>query len=358
MPGMTLKHFSATDFRCLESVAFEVDPDYNLIYGANASGKTSVLEAIAYLGRGKSFRRASADRVIRHGAAEFLLFGRVLSGDRESAVGVRNGAEGLEVSVDGDRSGGMAALASVLPLQVIDPDIHNLVAGGPEERRRYLDWMAFHVERGYLALWRNYRRALRQRNAALRNGSGGDTLLGWDRPFCELAEAIGEARVRVLEKARVRLESIGERLIGTTVGFDYQQGWPRGMSLAEALDRNRERDRQQGSSQVGPQRADLALSTDERRARKVVSRGQQKLLACTLVLAATGVVQSQIGRRLLLLLDDPAAELDSGALARLMGEVGVLGSQVIATSLQPDEALFPKLPARFHVEQGRLGPVP
>jgi DNA replication and repair protein RecF len=114
------------------------------------------------------------------------------------------------------------------------------------------------------------------------------------------------------------------------------------------------RDRQLGSTQAGPQRADLRLATEERSARQLVSRGQQKLLACTLILAATRVVQRHLGRPLLLLLDDPAAELDRGSLERLMEEVADLGSQVIATSLQSDVSLFPEAPARFHVEQGRL----
>ena len=78
--------------------------------------------------------------------------------------------------VDGENSGGAAALAAALPLQVIDPDVHNLVSGGPDERRRFLDWLAFHVEPEYLALWRQFRRALKQRNAALKAGGAREAL--------------------------------------------------------------------------------------------------------------------------------------------------------------------------------------
>lgn len=351
---MTLLSFAARDFRCLESVALEVSPRYNLVYGRNASGKTSLLEALAYLGRGRSFRRASTDRLVRHGAEEFVLFGRAAIGGRQRSLGVRNGRTGVEMSVDGERGGGVAALAELLPLQVVDPDVHDLVAGGPDERRRYLDWLAFHVEPGYLELWRDYRRALRQRNAILREGGPSDTLSGWDREFAGLAGRVHGARTRLLETARPALEATGQRLLGASVGFDYQRGWAEDQTLAEALQSGRGRDRQLGSTQAGPQRADLRLSSDERGARKVVSRGQQKLLACTLILAATSVVQRQLARPLLLLLDDPAAELDGASLERLMAEVAALGSQVIATSLQPDVALFPEAPARFHVERGHL----
>ena len=158
---MPLRRFTAQDFRCLASIDFEPDPAYTLISGPNASGKTSVLEAIAYLGRGKSFRGGQTPNLIRHGEQAFVLFGEVETGSRVASLGVRNSREGLEVRVDGETRGGAAELAAALPLLVIDPDVHNLVSGGPDERRRFLDWIAFHVEHGYLELWRRYRRALK-----------------------------------------------------------------------------------------------------------------------------------------------------------------------------------------------------
>ncbi|MEX2126402.1 MAG: DNA replication/repair protein RecF [Woeseia sp.] len=350
---MALRIFTCTDFRCLSSVTLEADPRYNLIHGPNASGKTSLLEAIAYLGRGKSFRGAPTHRLVRHGASEFLLFSKVQTGSRESAVGVRNGRSGLEISVDGDRTGGAAALATALPLQIVDPDVHNLVAGGPEHRRRYLDWIAFHVEQGYLGLWRRFRRALKQRNAALRDGATAE-LRGWDREFADLALEVDAARQRALARTLGALETTGLRLLGSAVGFEYRQGWSADKSLPEALAVGLERDLQAGITTIGPHRADLRLIYDERQARKLVSRGQQKLLACTLILAASRVVQATLDQPLLLLLDDPAAELDTEALERLMSEVAGLNSQVIATALHGAANLFPQPPARFHVERGVL----
>lgn len=351
---MTLLSFSCRDFRCLAEAAMEPDPRYNLIHGPNASGKTSLLEAMAYLGRGKSFRSAPPDRLVRHGAREFVLVGRIAQGDRELSLGVQNGRSGLEISVGGDRSGGAAELAETLPLQVVDPEVHSLVAGGPEERRRYLDWIAFHVEPTFLETWRRFRRSLRQRNAALRDAAPPAELAGWDREFCDAARRLHEARERGLALAAPVLGNTAERLLGSGIAFEYQRGWPAGQALEDALAAGRQRDLQLGSSGSGPQRADLRLSYDDRQARKLVSRGQQKLLACTLILAATEVVQRHLGRPLLLLLDDPAAELDEASLARLMTAVAALDCQVVATALHPDQQLFPTPPRRFHVEQGKL----
>jgi len=351
---LPLNTIKITDFRCLEAAEMDLGSGYNLIYGANASGKTSVLEGIAYLGRGRSFRGASTQDLIRNGASEFVLFGKTEIGPRVASLGVRNSRQGLEVHVDGEKSSGAAALAEMLPLQVIDPDVHNLVAGGPEERRRYIDWIAFHVEQGYLAQWRRFRRALKQRNAALRDGSSRDSLAGWDKELAEVGLEVHEARRRALEIARPALEEAGTTLLGSGVDFEYQRGWPADKTLLEALAASSERELQFGSTQTGPHRADMRLIYDERKARKRVSRGQQKLLACSLVVAAVEVVQTHLERPLLLLLDDPAAELDANSLNRLMSSVASLGCQVVATALEADKSLFPQTPSLFHVEQGLL----
>lgn len=351
---MTLQSFRCTDFRCLASAELELDSRYNLVHGANASGKTSLLEAIGYLGRGRSFRGAATDRLVRHGAREFVLFGRVGDGEPARTVGVRNGENGLAISIDGDRDAGVAALAELLPLQIVDPDVHDLVAGGPEQRRRYLDWISFHVEQGFLHAWRRFRKALRQRNAALRDRADASALAGWDREFAGAAIRVHEARERALSLAGDALRRTAERLLGTGIDFRYERGWPEGEGLEEALVRGRGRDLQLGTSGSGPQRADLRLSYDDRQARKLVSRGQQKLLACTMILAATEVVQGRLGRPLLLLLDDPAAELDEESLRRLMGAVAALECQVVATALLPALGLLSVSPRTFHVERGVL----
>ena len=355
---MPIQHFKAQNFRCLENIELEADPQYNLIYGQNASGKTSVLEAIAYLGRGKSFRGAATTDLIRHGEKEFVLFGEVSDGAHTAKVGVRNSSDGLETRVDGQNDGGAAALAAALPLQIIDPDVHELVAGPPDQRRRYLDWIAFHVEPGYLEAWRRFKWALKQRNAALRSGAGGAALDGWNAEFAELAALVDAGRRNALEVALDALCETGAELLGSEVGFEYRSGWNEEQGLLDALQESVERDRQQGSTQYGPHRGDLKLSYDERKARKLVSRGQQKLLACAMVLAAADTAQTALERPLLLLLDDPGAELDREALQRLMHRVVGLGSQVIATSLEPETPLFPAAAKTFHVEHGALREAP
>ena len=351
---MALIRFKCTDFRCIEKAELELDPAFNLIHGRNASGKTSLLEGMAYLGRGRSFRGSAPAELVRHGQASFLLNGIVRRDGSELRLGVQNGAGGLVVSVGGEKPQGAAGLAEALPLQIIDPDVHNLVAGGPEERRRYLDWVTFHVEQPYLEAWRRYRRALKQRNAALREAATREALESWTAELAETGEAVNASREATLDIVRPAIVETAEAMLGSAVQVSYQRGWSSDKTLAEALHDGLERDRQLGSSQIGPHRADLRLEYDAQRARRRVSRGQQKLLAGAMIVAAVEVVQTSLERPLTLLLDDPAAELDSDALARLMAGVVGLGCQVIATALDPERPLFPNPPRLFHVEHGAV----
>jgi DNA replication and repair protein RecF len=351
-----IRRFKVSNFRCLESADLDLSHEFNLIVGANASGKTSLLEALAYLGRGKSFRGAPTSSLIRHGESEFVLYGETESNGLGRKLGVRNSKLGLEVRVDGSSEGGVAALAEALPLQVIDPEVHSLVAGGPEMRRRFLDWVAFHVEHDHLHVWRRFRRALKQRNAALRTKASAAAMRSWNVEFVELSALLDESRRRSLEVAIDSLVDYGAGLLGTELGFEYQQGWNKDLSLEKALEEGLERDLQQGSTQHGPHRADLKISYDERQARRLVSRGQQKLLASAMILAATDTAQTALERPLLLLLDDPAAELDVDSLGRLLDAVRGLGCQVVASSLEKDTLETPPGTAVFHVEHGKLWP--
>lgn len=269
-------------------------------------------------------------------------------------MGVRNSRDGLEVRVGGESAAGAAALAETLPLQVIDPEVHNLIAGGPELRRRFLDWVAFHVEHDHLSIWRRFRRALKQRNAALRAKSGAAAIRSWNAEFLDLALQLDASRRRVLELSIDSLQEHGQLLLETDLAFEYQQGWSKEKDLADALTDGLERELYLGSTQAGPHRADIKVSYDERQARKLVSRGQQKLLASSMILAATETAQTALERPLLLLLDDPAAELDGDSIERLMTAVSALGCQVVATSLDPTALGFPEPPVMFHVEHGEV----
>ncbi|MGI9293704.1 MAG: DNA replication/repair protein RecF, partial [Pseudomonadales bacterium] len=123
----------------------------------------------------------------------------------------------------------------------------------------------------------------------MRAGATAGELMGWDKEMVELGDGVDGVRQRMLEITRPVFLDTGEALLGTAIDFDYYRGWSAEKTLAEAIASSLPRDQQAGSSQTGPHRADIRLKLDDRQAKKLVSRGQQKLLACALILAATEV---------------------------------------------------------------------
>lgn len=353
---MSVKKLWVQNVRCLETVVLE-PADHNLLYGQNASGKTSLLEAIFVLGRGRSFRGAQREGLIRDGEPEAVISGKVTRGESPGQIGLslKRGAA-PRVRINGRDETSAAALAEWLPVQVLDPGLHRLVDEGPGIRRRFLDWGLFHVEPDFLGHWRRYQRALRQRNAALKDRAVGD-LPAWDERVGAEGETLTVLRESYLEGLSEAVRAFGQRLLGQQIRLDYRPGWPQGKSLVEVMGRNRDRDRRFGATQAGPHRADVLIEVADQQARGRVSRGQQKLLAASLVLAQLQDLQDRRGVRSVLLLDDMAAELDTGSLARLVEAVTGLGCQLFITSLGRDDIPLEMPHAAFHVEQGKVSSV-
>jgi DNA replication and repair protein RecF len=353
---MILESLGVEDFRCVEKAELALHPRCNLISGENASGKTTLLEAMFFLGRGRSFRTAQADTLVRNNSAGFLLTGRILVGGRSQPLGMRYGKTGIEARYGGRPVAGLAELATVLPAQAIDPEVHRLVEGGPLERRRYLDWGVFHVEPGFIGHWRRYQRALKQRNAALRAAQPEALVRVWDSELVESGEQVAALRHTYVEKLAPHVARVGERLLGAPVEISLHRGWTSDRSLADGLSVGWPRDRARGLTHSGPHRADLAVRFEGAAARDRVSRGQQKLAASALLLGQLRC-DAELGSEVaLLLVDDPAAELDDRHLGRLLQEVGDVSAQLVVTALDPGNAALASLPSghRFHVEHGRV----
>ena len=143
---MTLERLRVENVRCIETADLAFDARRNLIYGANASGKTSLLEAIYFLGRARSFRASKNDTLVHAGADGLTITGKLIRTHRRSVLGLGFGPAGLEARLDGQVVTGIAELATIFPVQAIDPELHQLIEEGPQHRRRFLDWGVFHVE--------------------------------------------------------------------------------------------------------------------------------------------------------------------------------------------------------------------
>jgi DNA replication and repair protein RecF len=353
---MSLDRLAIEDFRCVERADLEFDGRCNLITGQNASGKTSLLEAIFFLGRGRSFRSTRNEALIRTGSTQFSLIGRTQQHGTSQPLGMRLSADGIEARFGGRPVSGLAELATRLPVQAIDPEVHRLVDGGPQERRRYLDWGVFHVEPNFVEHWRRYQRALRQRNAALKANQAPALVRAWDPELIEAGEEVASHRRRYVTGLQESVRASGQRLLGAEVDVGLHQGWSAERTLTEALEHSYARDRERGLTHVGPHRADLSVRISGQAARDRVSRGQQKLLAAAMLLGQLEHDAERGSSVAALLVDDPAAELDGANLERLLAEVLSLPAQLFITALDAGNPALKGLPAgrRFHVEHGSV----
>ena len=331
-----------------------------VLFGANGSGKTSFLEAIHLLAVGRSFRTHQSKPVIQHGMAYCRVVGEVRRSGRTKMMGLEKHRDGsVKARVGGDNVSSLSELALHLPLVLVDTEGLGIVTGPPEGRRRLLDGTLFHVEQGFLSLWKRYALAVRQRNSGLRRGILGSDG-AWRQKIAESGTLLTQQRQAVAEKLAHELARLVPALSSDLTGLElvFRAGWDQKLSLFEALERNADSDAAQGFTQVGPHRADLRLMREGVLASEVLSRGQIKLSVVALKLVQGVLIENASSLPPLYLVDDLPAELDREHCARVCEQLGT-GRQVILTAVDraPLEAAWGEKPlSLFHVEQGQVLP--
>ena len=353
---MSLCELTVTNVRCIEQAELDVPPGLSLVWGANGSGKTSLLEAIFLLGRGRSFRTRNSERLIQRGQDHLRVIGRVVGpSGHAQGLGFEVTRNGTSARIGGRPAESLAELSQAFPVQVIEPGVHKLVEEGGYRRRRWMDWAVFHVEPHFVDTWVRYTRALKQRNAALKLKTGQASV--WDPELARLGEVIAESRGRFVAQLQPHWREAVTALSGLDVELRYLRGWSHGHTLLDALAASRTRDEARCLTHAGPHRADVAVRLHGRAAREVLSRGQQKLVAAAMTVAQLRLLQEATQTTPTLLLDDPAAELDGERLQRFIEQVMSLRCQLVVTSLHAESRLFGTPERTFRVEHGRVQPV-
>lgn len=342
------------NFRCIRSARLELDPQATGIVGENGSGKTSLLEAIYFLAHGRSFRTHQREKLLPQ--ADFLrIVGRVETPRGSLVAGVEYGAQGTRASLAGQGVSGIAEIAEILPVQVLDPGVHRLIEEGSARRRRLLDWGVFHVKHMFLGIWRRYQRALHQRNAALRANANDQVIAAWERELSTAGHLVDELRSEYAAQLLPYFVDVADQLLGAQgARFTYRRGWAIDHDLGQALIESRPRDQRLRTTTVGAHRADVSFFFEGAPARDRVSRGQQKLLAAAFILAQLAFQSAAGAPPACLMLDDPAAELDVDNLGKLLAAVARIPAQLIITSVHESGLEGVKLGRKFHVKQGNF----
>jgi DNA replication and repair protein RecF len=356
-----ITHLSIINFRNFKNVDIDLGTKINVFYGLNGSGKTSLLEAIYYLGLGRSFRTRQTNRVIQHSSTKFFLFGEILQADYLTTIpiGIEREQDGSStIRIAGKNAKTALQLCERLPLQLINTDSYRLISDGPLYRRQFLDWGVFHQDNLFYEAWQRSQRILKQRNAGLKTARSYQQIKLWDEEFLAMAYKLDEYRSRyVSEFIPLFLAILASLLPRPDMQISYHRGWNPDKNLQELLETSFSRDKLLGYTQFGPHRADLRLKINAIPAQDVLSQGQQKLVAYALRITQGRLLQQQTGKNCIYLVDDLPAELDINKRQLVAEILAGMNSQIFVTGIEPHGLIdLSQLQETkmFHVERGSI----
>jgi DNA replication and repair protein RecF len=355
---VTIKTLQISGIRNLENIEIADCGSVNIFTGANGSGKTSILESLFFLARARSFRSNKLNPVINHLASRCIVFGKL---QNQSTIGVMRSRNDKQLfKINGNPVNSSSQLADLLPLQLINADSFSLLEGGPRVRRQFLDWGVFHVEQDFLFYWRRIQKAIKHRNSLLRRGRMvREELLSWDAELVLCANAVDSMRSTYIRQLKPHFLYLLDALVDLEKPeILYRRGWADNLSLEQSLEKDWDRDLQHLLTHSGPHRADIEIRVGGKHAEDVLSRGQEKLLACALRLAQGVLLHELKGKTCIYLVDDLPAELDKHHRKALCHQLSAMSSQVFVTATEPESLsdCWPTGPDTkwFHVEQGRI----
>lgn len=342
-----LRQLQLQHFRNIHQAWLTLSPGLNVIVGDNAAGKTSLLEALWVLSSGRSFRAAQPHQLIAFTESAYTVFAEVEQSGQAHKIGLSRSQESLSLKLDGQAVKTQLPLAEKLPIQLLTPESHRLLEEGPKARRQFIDWGCFHYDKHFMPAWRQYQRALKQRNRALKQHFPKDQIQLWDAQLIASAEEIHNIRKQYVEALTPYVLEFCQALmpeLTSEAKLFYRPGWPQASGhYRNALEESFQKDQTVGHTQHGSHRADVRFRFDGQEARTLLSRGQQKLFVCALLLAQASLYEKEAGEAVIMLIDDLPAELDAHHRKTLLQLLDMLTIQTFVTttalSLIPTEIL-------------------
>lgn len=360
---MKLEKFQLTNFRNFTSASLTPSPELSVITGRNGSGKSSLIEAIHYLGFGRSFRTSKHHSVIKHEQEKFSIFAQCNIDESETStkIGLERGkGDNFVCSINGEHSNRLSSLVSQVPVQLFTPQSTDLVIGTPGERRRFCDWGLFHVEHSYQQLSKQYSKLLHHRNALLKqpDKTKPTDFVYWDQQLCLIGDKITHFRENYISQLKPVFESVCSQFLPEfSVEISYYKGWDKDSTFEQALIKKGEYDRKIGHTSAGPHKADLRFKVNALQAQEILSRGQLRMAVAALQLSQTKLFRTLTHRHSIFLLDDVGAELDIDKRERFIDGLLEAEAQVFVTAIEKSQLSFIekyKEKKMFHVEHGHV----
>lgn len=352
---MSILKLDVLSLRNIFSASLEPCPKINFIIGSNASGKSTLLEAIFILGRARSFRTNHLRQVISFDHPQSIVTAKYLQPNgSETSLGIQIDSKQYQIRIDLENRQ-KSDLAYVLPLQLIQPNSYQLLTAGPQYRREFMDWGIFNHKSNFLPVWRRFSKALQQRNSLLKTRQL-QLLPAWDKEIVENGGLVNNFREEYIEQLQPVFLRMTEYFLNSSkIDIRFNCGWDVKNSLEQGLRTDLEKDLRYGFTHSGPHRADFLTYHNKLLAKDYLSRGQLKLLMLSLFLSQINLLSRDVSKNCCILVDDLTAELDTENRSKLLKYLAEIGCQVFitATSLADFGDLKELQNYKvFHVEQG------
>ncbi len=362
-------------FRNLGDQELSFPPDGVAVIGANAQGKSNLLEAIYYLETFRSFRGARTEHLIAFGEDIFRVAGQVVSrGDAggsptEVAAAYQGSSGRRKVTIDGAEPERIGDAIGKLGAVIFSPADIGIVSGGPARRRRFIDVALSLNQEGYVGALQAFRHALAQRNAALRSSQDEAVVRAWDEPLARSAATVMGARHVWVSEWRDAFRGYYEEVSGggsATMTYAPRvavDDWKEDSiydACRNALDAHWDADRRRRNTGAGPHRDELqlALVNGESRVevREFGSGGQCRTVALALRMVEGDAIRKARDSAPVLLLDDAFAELDDARRERVLGlmERDRFGQVILTAPKESDVPLQGDALARWGINEGRI----
>ncbi len=355
---MRLAQLQIKNFRNLEYANISPVQGVNLILGDNASGKTSLLEAIYYLSHVRSFRTQYVTDLIQRQTPYLQLVANIETTKNQIVpFGIRRSRNKSEIRVNKQPVKRVSDIAVQFPVLAVHPDSYKLITGSPSQRRQYLDWGVFHVEHGFFQSWQRFKKAMAQRNAALKSKQKYEVCQLWNNEIHTTAHYIDQLRQQYFDKLKPYFYQLTKQFFSDdTVDIEYKRGWSTDRELFELLQENLQKERMKGYTQYGPHRAEITIKINGQSAQTCISRGQQKILVALMRLAQAMQFTEATNNPCVLLYDDLPAELDANHRKLILSVLSKMNIQLFLTAIEQQQIDLSAwdIKKMFHVEHGKL----
>ncbi|MFK5892296.1 MAG: DNA replication and repair protein RecF [Pseudomonadota bacterium] len=336
---MSINNISIKNFRILKEVDIKFCSDINIFYGLNGSGKTSILECLFFLSRGRSFKQSISNKLISFGCQKFLIFSII---DKEIKIGISKSLnEKLLIKNDNRYITSSFILSQSITLQILSPDSYLLIESGPLIRRKFIDWYVFHVKHNLYKNWKRYKIILKQRNFALKSKLSVNEVKAWDSEFIQLTNEISNVRVDFINYLNIKLSKYQNNYLDNMELFiDYYPGWNQTNNYSKTLQDNYTKDHQYGYTQFGLHKSDfkLKIKIDGKSylVKDVLSNGVKKYISMFLYILQIDMYLEMIDEDIskpVLLIDDITSEIDNKYSSLLIEFLSKLNIQLFFTLL-------------------------